>query len=305
MGIEMQKLNSNLNDKLRLLSDDDWYSILIKSVESRRVGDIKLPGFPPPEVQKRFVGSSYQTTLQEAFTYYKHVKHHAALMRKPLGPSTRLLDFGCGWGRFLRFFMKDVKHSNLYGCDPLSEAIEICKNTEVPGIVALTEPEGKLPYPDRFFDVIIAYSVFTHLPERINLHWMRELARVSRPGCVFCLTLEPRGFIDRIVREPKNTDNAWLLGLAKYAPMADELYRDFDSGRVIYLPTGGGDSLTSNVYGDAAVPLTFIKKKWTPYFKVKSYEDFPKEYWMQARLVVQRRSYLNMLPVLSRINLDK
>ena len=101
-------------------------------------------------------------------------------------------------GSFLRFFWKDISPENLYGCDVLPLAIDICNSTRVPGNLNLIKSDGNLPYSDNFFDVIIAYSVFTHLTEKMNLHWMRELARVSKPGCVFVFTLEPRGFIDRI-----------------------------------------------------------------------------------------------------------
>ncbi|MBN2678480.1 MAG: class I SAM-dependent methyltransferase [Anaerolineaceae bacterium] len=258
------------------------------SIKKQKIHGITFPGFPPPNVQTRFVGSSYKQTLEEAFGYYKHVKEQVADCGIFLNQQTKFLDFGCGWGRFMRFFMKDITVENLYGCDPLQVAIDICHDTGVPGHLDLIEPEGILPYPDSYFDVIMAYSVFTHLPEKLNLHWMRELARVSRPGCVFCLTLEPRGFIDRICNITEDTDNAWLRGLSKYAPMAKELYSKFDSGEIAYLPTGGGDNLTDEVYGDAIVPLDYIKKKWRSFFKVISYLDYPEKYWLQARLVVQR-----------------
>jgi predicted RNA methylase len=48
---------------------------------------------------------------------------------RPLSPETRILDFGCGWGRILRFFLKDVPAKNLIGVDVDPEVIEICKET--------------------------------------------------------------------------------------------------------------------------------------------------------------------------------
>jgi SAM-dependent methyltransferase len=281
---------SPLPEMMKNLSDEAWYSLLIKSITERNINSIEFPGFPPPEVQTRFVGSSYQQTLEEAFGYYQFVKDQAQLLGKPFKPETRFLDFGCGWGRFMRFFWKDVTPENLFGCDVMPLAIDICRSTGIPGNLDLISPEGTLPYPDNFFDVIIAYSVFTHLPDRMNLHWMRELARVSSPGCVFCLTLEPRGFIDRICNVPPDTDNAWLLSLSRYNSMADDLYRKFDNGEIAYLPTGGGDNLTAEVYGDAIVPLEYIWKNWSGFFDIKSYVDFPAENWRQALLVVQKRT---------------
>jgi hypothetical protein len=52
-----------------------------------------------------------------------------------------------------------------------------------------------------------------------------------------------------------------LQGLAKYIVNVDELYDKFDRGEISYLTTGGGDNLTKDVYGDAIVPLSFIKSK--------------------------------------------
>jgi hypothetical protein len=118
---------------------------------------------------------------------------------------------------------------------------------------------------------------------------MKELARVSKPEAIFCLTLEPRFFIDRIKHAKEEPSNVFLQALAGYAPNINELYNKFDRGEISYLATGGGDNLTANVYGDAIVPLSFIEKNWSEYFKVISYEDFPDKIWHQARLVVQRK----------------
>jgi SAM-dependent methyltransferase len=44
-------------------------------------------------------------------------------------------------------------------------------------------------YPDESFDFIYARSVFTHLPEDLQLSWMQELRRVlRRGGCVYFTT---------------------------------------------------------------------------------------------------------------------
>ncbi len=283
----MAARNLQLPAEMRNISDEAWFDLLIQSISSRHIKGIEFPTFPPSEVQVRFVGSSYEQALKEALSYYEFVKMEARALGKPFGPTTRILDFGCGWGRFLRFFWKDIAPENMFGCDVLPAAIEMCRSAGVPGNLDLIESEGGLPYPDRSFDVIIAYSVFTHLPERLNLHWMRELARVSKTGCVFCLTLEPRGFIDRISNAAAEPNNAFLRSLSRYAPNAEDLYRVFDAGKVVYLPTGGGDNLTPDVYGDAIVPIEYIRRNWSPLFVVKKYVDFPKERWRQALVVVQ------------------
>jgi ubiquinone/menaquinone biosynthesis C-methylase UbiE len=203
----------------------------------------------------------------------------------PLRRNSRFLDFGCGWGRFLRFFWKDINGNKLFGCDVDSVILDVCRVTNVPGNLSLISPEGRLPYPDNYFDFIIAYSVFTHLPGKLNLHWMRELARVSRPSCMFCLTLEPRRFIDFITSIPPDTNSEWYKLLSQYADHADTLYQKYDAGEVAYLPTYGEE--IGRVFGDAIIPLSFIEREWSPYFALRTYIDDPNHFW-QAALVLQR-----------------
>jgi len=275
-----------LPEHIRNLSDDAWLDLLIKSISVRNIDNIEFPGFPPPDLQVQFVGSDYEQTLREASVFYTFVKSQAQSLETPLRRNSRFLDFGCGWGRFLRFFWKDINENMLFGCDVNSVILDVCRETHVPGNLALISPEGRLPYRDKYFDFVIAYSVFTHLPERMNLHWIREIARVSKPGCIFCLTLEPRRFIDFITSIPPDTDSEWYRLLSQYADRSDKLYQQYDAGEIAYLPTYGED--VGRNFGDAVVPLSFIEREWSPFFSIRTYIDDPTRFW-QAALVLQRK----------------
>jgi ubiquinone/menaquinone biosynthesis C-methylase UbiE len=286
MNKVLERRKRRLPEHIRNLSDEAWLDLLIKSISSQNIDNIEFPGFPPPDLQVQFVGSDYEQTLREAFLFYTFVKQHADSLKKPLHRKSRLLDFGCGWGRFLRFFWKDINENRLFGCDVNSIILDVCQKTKVPGNLSLIAPEGRLPYRDKYFDFIIAYSVFTHLPENLNLHWMRELARVSKPGCIFCLTLEPRRFIDFIISIPPDTDSEWYRSLSQYVDRSDMLYQQYDSGEIAYLPTYGEHIGRS--FGDAIVPLYFIEREWSPFFAIESYVDDPNQFW-QAVLLLQRK----------------
>jgi SAM-dependent methyltransferase len=269
--------------RARKVSDKKWFELLIASIDKPVVKGITFPGFPPADIQRTFVGSACRETLAEAFTFYSFLKNAAKTAGSPLQPESRFLDFGCGWGRFLRFFWKDINEENLHGCDIDAMIIDVCKSTRVPGEIAKIDPLGSLPYTDGCFDVGMAYSVFTHLPESLHLHWVQELARVTRPGGIFCLTLEPRRFLDFIadISEP---DNAWYQMLSVHKPRLGEYYRLFDAGDLVFMPTNAGVEAT---YGDAVVPLSFVRANWSPWFEIIDYIDKPKKFW-QAVLVVRR-----------------
>jgi Methyltransferase domain. len=277
-------MKSKLPDSIKNLSDEKWLDILIKSISTPVINGLQFPGFPPPELQAQFVGSSNEKTLREAFAFYKLVKENTKKLDNPLRQESHFLDFGCGWGRYLRFFWKDVDEDNLFGCDVNQFIVDTCHSLNIPGQIDWIHPEGTLPYSDGYFDTIMAYSVFTHLPEKIHLHWMRELARVARPNCVFCLTIEPRRFIDFIGNIPADTDVDWYRGLSRHKPRVTEFLQTYDSGNLVFMPTNKG---VEDTYGDAVVPLSFIKREWGSYFKVCAYIDDPQKFW-QAVLIVQR-----------------
>jgi SAM-dependent methyltransferase len=279
--------DSPLPEAIRNLEDDAWLQLLKRSINSRFVEGVQFPEFPPENVQSNFVGTVNEETLREAYPFYVLVKDYAHMLGKPLTLSSRFLDFGCGWGRYMRFFWKDLHPKNMYGCDVDKFIISVCKSTNVPGIYNIIDSKGKLPYPDNFFDVIIAYSVFTHLPEDVHLHWVKELARVARPGCVFCLTLESRRLLELIPTIPDDTDFFWYKLLAKFKPKVDEFINDFDNGKFIFMQTNT-EPEAQGIYGDTVVPLTYIRQKWDKFFETVSYIDDPYRFF-QAVLIVRRK----------------
>jgi len=283
--------NQSLHARLRNLSDNSWLQMLIASLDSRDVAGMRFPGFPSSAVQMQFTGSANVQTLQEAFGFYTLIKDSCVKFASPLGSEHRLLDFGVGWGRFLRMFIKDIAAENLHGCDIDPSVIALCRELGLPGNLDRTYPGGRLPYPDAYFDAICSYSVFTHLPEPVHMHWMGELARVAKHGCVFVLTLEPRSFIDFIASLPtrQQHETPWHEHLSLHAARCPQLYEEFDNGQIAYIPTGGGDYRDKSVYGDAIVPLAFVEREWSPYFDVRDYIDDPGRFF-QAVLIVQRRN---------------
>lgn len=275
------------------LSDSEWQELLLSSLHNNEVEGYKLPSFPSEEVQASYVGSSNESALTEGFKFYDTVKSYAERLDGGIGenPEGRFLDFGCGWGRFMRIFRKDFQPENMYGVDVDPVVLDCCRECNIEGNFDTIEPCGRLPFPDDHFDTIVAYSVFTHLPEELHMHWIGELARVARPGCVFALTLEPLRFLDFVeslgASEPQ-TD--WHRRLRRFSSRVSDLKKKFLAGGFIYMPTGGGDFRGEDVYGDAVVPLDYVRHAWNGLFEVVDFIDDPDEFW-QAFLVTRRISH--------------
>ena len=92
-----------------------------------------------------------------------------------------LLDWGCGCGRVLRRWA-GLPHTRVCGCDIDSRMVEWCRNNLPFAEATVTELAPPLPYEVDTFDLLYAFSVFTHLTETLQHEWMRECLRILRPG---------------------------------------------------------------------------------------------------------------------------
>jgi SAM-dependent methyltransferase len=106
-----------------------------------------------------------------------------------LSSAKRVLDFGCGCGRVVRWLMHDYPHVDFHGVDVDPKAIEWCSQHLTGGVFCANAPTPPLSYPDSHFDAIYCLSVFTHLDEPMQDAWLEELRRLLRPGGVLLFTV--------------------------------------------------------------------------------------------------------------------
>ena len=53
------------------------------------------------------------------------------------------------------------------------------------------------------FDLITAYSVFSHLAEHASLAWVQEFSRLLSPGGIMAVTTQRRDFIEYLPIAPR------------------------------------------------------------------------------------------------------
>jgi ubiquinone/menaquinone biosynthesis C-methylase UbiE len=106
------------------------------------------------------------------------------LERVPIDGSTRVLDVGCGAGRFCRI-ARD-RGATVAGLDATSEFIEIAAQRTPDGEFAVGEMQA-LPWPDDSFDVVIGFHSFFLAADMAAA--LREARRVTRPGGTVALTI--------------------------------------------------------------------------------------------------------------------
>ena len=95
------------------LGDEEWLHVLVSSLGGHEVRGIRMPEFPPDDLQREIHGHHGEVSIHEAHVFYREIKAYCAYAGKPVKPETSVLDFGCGWGRMARLFMKDVRPQSL------------------------------------------------------------------------------------------------------------------------------------------------------------------------------------------------
>ncbi|MGO0999900.1 class I SAM-dependent methyltransferase [Lysobacter sp. CA196] len=280
---------SDFYEAARGTSIDEWYQALIGSVSDRDWNGFQLPGFPPDEIQAGFVGSSNEHALTEASVFYRVMHEHMTKHGVTLGDSDNVLDFGCGWGRYMRYFYRDLPWDRLYGIDPWFDAIEICKRTGVYGQLIKCNLLPPTPLRDGMFKLIFAYSVFSHLSPKAANAWIAEFARIVAPGGLLVLTTQGRTFIDfceSLRAAPPATE--WHRGLQQSFVDADKARKEYDEGQYLYQPSSGGPELPGETYGEAIIPEGYVRAHWSKYFEVLDYID-DRNYLPQAVMVLRAR----------------
>lgn len=113
-----------------------------------------------------------------------------------------VLDFGCGVGRVLRHWA-NIPGPEFHGTDYNPSLIEWCRNRLHFARFAVNSIDGRLAYADRKFDLAYAFSVFTHLDERLQEIWMQELWRVLKPGGHLVITTHGDYYLDQLSRDER------------------------------------------------------------------------------------------------------
>jgi SAM-dependent methyltransferase len=119
-----------------------------------------------------------------------------------------ILDFGCGAGRVVRHW-SDLRAVEIHGTDYNPALISWCARNLPFARFRTNRLEGRLDFEDGRFGLIYALSVFTHLSEPLQAHWIGELTRVLRPGGFLILTTHGDCYLPRLSDEERS---AYLAG---------------------------------------------------------------------------------------------
>ena len=164
-----------------------------------------------------------------------------------------ILEFGCGEGRFLELINRLVTPPQLLGCDILPSRIQGCKNKLPHARIFRNQTLPPLDLADGTVEFPFSYSVFTHLSETNHLGWLRELARVLKPGGCMLHSFESGDFLWRARSFSPQV-------LPKYAISPDDEKQLLDPTKPFYLYTV--DEPKTPAYGPALFNRAYVTARW-------------------------------------------
>jgi SAM-dependent methyltransferase len=207
---------------------------------------------PPPKLRIRVAGTDdvewFRSSGEMAVA---DIAAALAGVGRSLDEFARVYDFGCGCGRISLPLTAIVPPARLTATDVDDEATEWLSARLPAARIQTNSALPPLPFADDSFDLIIGWSILTHLPENYQDEWLGELARVLSPGGVMLQT----------VHGPTHLD---LVGAA-----ADDPVRIALPGQgIVYFENYGPDLPFASYYQTTFHHPDYIREHWSKWVDV-------------------------------------
>lgn len=252
--------SSTIYEKFHEIPHEDFIKLIHRSLYKQKIKNVKFPKFPEPQIQVNMIGTSGEAALHEPKNFYLQIHDVAKKTNLTFSKDTKILDFGCGYGRMYRFFMKDVPPGNLIGTDVTTSFYQICLDTFPPkeSVFMVNEPFPPLSFDNSTFDIIYLYSIFSHLSEDCFTAWLDEFYRICKPGGLIIFTVRQQSFLTDMQHMDLKQYNSSYLETLYNQFSSPEIQKQYDNGDFIFFPNGGGEQMKTTFYGDTVIPPIYL-----------------------------------------------
>jgi hypothetical protein len=177
---------------LRSLPLDD-FGLLLLSMPSDEYPSLSrlLPQMADPQVQRDWTGADGVVLLTQSLNFVRTMSQGYTEIVGSSLRQKRILDFGVGWGRLVRLMYHYCDPENIFGCDPWDASLDVCRRDGLRCNLAQSDwLPNSLPFSGKF-DLIFAFSVFTHLSERATAQALQTLASQISDDGLLVITIRP------------------------------------------------------------------------------------------------------------------
>ena len=246
--------------ELRSLSLDEFSTVLLNLPDPELPGISRLlPRMAADEVQRSWTGNAGYPLLQQSLNFIRSVALQCVqLSGRPLSGRS-VLDFGCGYGRLLRLMYYYNPPSQIWGVDPWTRSIELCREAGMLGNFAVSDYLPRdLPVKDARFGLIYAFSVFTHLSERATKQALSTLRRYVEDDGLCVITIRPKEYWDVVAQAGEGVD-------------AERMKRLHDEVGFAFTPHNVAPVEGEITYGDTSLTRVWLGEN-VPEWKIAGYD---------------------------------
>jgi ubiquinone/menaquinone biosynthesis C-methylase UbiE len=205
----------------------------------RTFGIIDFP-VPPNHCLRRTSSHTLRHYYESGVTTMMPIVTAARIFGVDLDQPVSVLDFGCGVARQFLQLNRQYPRVKAHACDAHPDNVAYVKRTFPNADVYANSFDPPLKYADNTFDLVYSVSTFSHFSFADAKLWLRELARVTRPGGLMCLTFNSytsvawshdRGYIMDYSAEQLTRDGHWYSvdEASWYRRKAEEAVSEFGS----------------------------------------------------------------------------
>ena len=245
-----------------LATEPLWDSLWIALYRARHGYRAPIPPFSNRDrIGARNVGWFVEGGRLDYETFRQAIERHAAA---PL-PALSVLDFGAGCGRILAHFVPVGPRLAASDVDPTAVAYLRRAWPQVDSRVNHSAPP--LPYEAEQFDVLYAFSVWTHLPPDVQARWLTEVGRVLRPGGLALITTLGFYGLELLNHSAAPLEAEWRAVSADDLRRQGILYREYTVlGQA--LPEKELFSGIEGSYGVAVHDPAYVRRAWAEEFEI-------------------------------------
>ena len=260
----------NIHDIARRLTRDEWYEMVCAAITG--TAPVPMPGLPPEELQLLLNGRTAAQSMGQAFQIYE-IAMNAFETLHPRQPDAAFLDFGAGWGRIWRYFLRDFAPVNMSAFDIPGELETFWTHAMLGAQLDVAGPFEPLPFDDESFDLVVSNSVFSHLTEPLNRFSAGELARIMKPGAIFVGTTFGSWHLRTWQQWRAETppDGSRKAMLSRLSPDFDETISAYREGRFVLLETPASDAKPPH-FEIACFNGAWLQDNWTG-FELVTFDD--------------------------------
>jgi SAM-dependent methyltransferase len=168
----------------------------------------------------------------------------------------KILDYGCGWGRLIRLMYAFSPPEKIFGCDPWDRSIKLCKETGISANLEICDYfPTSVPFSEKSFDLVYAFSVFTHLSEETAATVLSAIHKSISADGILAITIRPASY--------------WYVHQYGDMPIdIDKMRALHKSDQYAFVPHNSSkverpnDSTGVKPYGDASFSLGYINREW-------------------------------------------